>query len=257
MKNTVVEKELSALKNKRERYLKQYSQKREFAPELVQKVPDKLRGALRAAFCKAFEAVYKNGIGIIEKTYNKEDAEQQYQINRFAYELKKDKRSLRAFSRKSDVSNSVNLLISGVEGIGMGFMGCGLPDIPLSTGVILRSLFEISSNYGFDYTKPEEQLYQLLIIQGAMSYGDELKECLDSLDFYSKAVIIPTVQTLSEQIRKTAEALSEEMLFLKFVQGIPVVGVIGGVSDTVFLHRIQRFAKLNYQYRLLMQYSDK
>ena len=90
-----------------------------------------------------------------------------------------------------------------------------------------------------------------------MSYGDNLKECFDQLDAYTQAVVIPSEDAIKEQIKASASSLADEMLFLKFVQGIPIVGVIGGISDTVFLHRIQRFAKLNYQYRLLKQYFDK
>lgn len=251
MKTLVLEKELSALEKQRAKYLNQYSVKKELTPDLAAKIPIKLQSTLNSAFCQAFEVIYKKGTPLIDKTYDKKDAEQQYRINRFTYEVRQNKTSLRAFSRKSDISNSINLLISGVEGLGLGFVGCGIPDIPLLTAVILRSLYEISINYGFDYTKPEEQIYQLLIIQGAMSYGDNLKECFDQLDAYTQAVVIPSEDAIKEQIKASASSLADEMLFLKFVQGIPIVGVIGGISDTVFLHRIQRFAKLNYQYRLL------
>ncbi len=255
-KTTIVDKELSSLTKKRTEYLKRYELKKELAPELAAKVPAKLRSTLNAAFAKAFELIYKKGTPLIDKTYNKQSAEEQYQINRFAYELRQNKKSLRAFSKKSNTSNAINLLVSGVEGIGLGLIGCGIPDIPLLTAVILRSLYEISTNYGYDYTKPEEQIYQLLIIQGAMSYGDDLQKCLNQLDTYAELVIIPSEDTVKEQIKASASALADEMLFLKFVQGIPIVGVVGGISDTVFLHRIQRFAKLNYQYRLLKQYSE-
>ncbi len=255
-KITVLDKELSSLTKKRTAYLKQYVTKKEFAPELAAKVPEKLCSTLHAAFTKAFEIIYKNGTPIIDKTYNKQNAEEQYQINRFAYELRQNKKSIRAFSKQSNGSNAVNLLISGIEGIGLGLVGCGIPDIPLLTAVILRSLYETSVNYGYDYTKPEEQFYQLLIIQGAMSYGEDLQSCIGQLDAYTQVIVRPAEETIKEQIKLSASALADEMLFLKFVQGIPIVGVIGGISDTVFLHRIQRFAKLNYQYRLLKQYSE-
>ncbi len=255
-KTSAVDKELVSLSKKRIAYLKQYDTKKELAPELTAKIPVKLRTTLNAAFCKAFELIYKNGTPLIDKTYNKQSAEEQYQINQYTYDLRRNKKSLRAFSKQSNTSNTINLLISGVEGIGLGLIGCGIPDIPLLTAVILRSLYEISTNYGYDYTKPEEQIYQLLIIQGAMSYGDDLQKCLDQLDTYTESIIIPSEDTVKEQIKASASALADEMLFLKFVQGIPIIGVVGGISDTVFLHRIQRFAKLNYQYRLLKQYSE-
>lgn len=255
MRKSIIEKELSLLAKKRTAYQNQYEAKKELTPEFVAKVPEKLRTTLNATFAKTFELIYKNGTSLIDKTYNKQNAEEQYQINRFAYELRQNKKSIRAFSKQSNTSNAVNLLISCVEGIGLGLVGCGIPDIPLLTVVILRSLYEISTNYGYDYTKPEEQLYQLLIIQGAMSYGEDLQSCVEQLDSYTQAVVIPTEETLKKQIKLSASALADEMLFLKFVQGIPIVGVVGGISDTIFLHRIQRYAKLNYQYRFLMEYS--
>lgn len=256
VKPTVIDKELSSLMKKRTAYFKQYEIKKEIAPELTAKIPEKLQLNLNAAFTKAFELLYKNGTLLIEKTYNKQNAEEQHQIHRYAYELRRNKKSIRAFSKQSNTSNAINLLISGVEGISLGLVGCGIPDIPLLTAVILRSLYEISVNYGYDYTKPEEQFYQLLIIQGAMSYGEELQSCVEQLDSYAQAVVIPNEDIIREQIKLSASALADEMLFLKFVQGIPIVGVAGGISDTIFLHRIQRFAKLNYQYRLLKQYSE-
>lgn len=251
MKKKVLDKELRALEKRRAKYREQYATKKELAPELAAKVPPKLRATLNTAFVKAFELIYQKGTPLIDKTYRKRNAEQQYKINRFAYEVRQNRRSLNAFSRRSDASNAVNLLISGVEGIGLGLVGCGIPDVPLLTAVVLRSLYEISVNYGFDHTKPEEKLYQLLIIQGAMSYGEDLQTCLDQLDRYPETLPIPSKDAIKQQISASASALADEMLFLKFVQGIPIVGVIGGISDTVFLHRIQRFAKLNYQYRLL------
>ncbi len=256
MKVTIIDREFSSLTRKRKAYFKQYETKKELAPELVAKIPSKLRSTLNIAFVKAFELIYKNGTPLIDKTYNKQDAEERYQINRFSFELKKNRKSIRAFSKQSSTSNAINLMISGVEGIGLGLIGCGIPDIPLLTAVILRSLYEISTNYGYDYTKSEEQLYQLLIIQGAMSYGNDLQYCMEQLDSYADVVIIPTEDAVKKQIESSASALAEEMLFLKFVQGIPLVGVVGGISDTVFLYRIQRFAKLNYQYRLLKKYLE-
>jgi hypothetical protein len=256
LKQNALTKELNLLMKKRNAYSKRYMSKKELTPELASKIPPKLRATLNASFAKAFELIYTNGTPLIDKTYNKQNAEQQYQINQYAYELKQDKKAIRAFSRQSNTSNSINLLISGVEGIGLGLVGCGIPDIPLLTAVILRSLNEISINYGYDYSKPEEQLYQLLIIQGAMSYGDDLQRCFEQLDSYTQAFIIPSEEIIKAQIKSSASSLAEEMLFLKFVQGIPIVGVIGGISDTVFLHRIQRFAKLNYQYRLLKKLDN-
>ncbi len=253
MKKTAWQKEMEATIKKREVYLKTHIKKKEIAPELMAKIPEKLRSTLNAAFIKAFQLIFEKGTSLIEKTYAKDNAEKQYQINQYTVALKKDRKALRSFSRQSNASNAVNLLVSGVEGVSLGLLGCGIPDIPLFTSVILRNLYEISVNYGYDYLLPEEKYYQLLIIKGAMSYGEELRNCLNELDKYTEAFVVPTRDDIDFLIKSTASVLADEMLLLKFIQGIPIVGVVGGISDTVFLHRIQKFAKVNYQYRMLKQ----
>ncbi len=255
MDRIIWQKEINAVIKKRNSYLKQYKNKKEIAPELMSKVPDKLCSTLNTAFAKAFQLIFEKGTSIIEKTYNKEDAKIRHRANKIVAEELKSRKSYRLFSKEADKSNAVNLLVSGVEGISLGLLGSGIPDIPLFTAVVLRNLYEISTSYGYDYTLPEEQYYQLLIIKGAMSYGNELEACLCELDAYTETVVIPTKDEIDELIKSTASVLADEMLFLKFVQGIPIVGVVGGVSDTVFLYRIQKFAKINYQYRMLKSKS--
>ncbi|MDE7060129.1 MAG: EcsC family protein, partial [Lachnospiraceae bacterium] len=48
---------------------------------------------------------------------------------------------------------------------------------------------------------------------------------------------------------RTAEALANEMLYLKFVQGLPVVGILGGASDLVYQRKISEYAQLKYKRR--------
>ena len=59
--------------------------------------------------------------------------------------------------------------------------------------------------------------------------------------------------TLEEQIRSTARQLSEAMLYSKFLQNIPVAGVVGGVKDGVFLRRVQQYAAIKYRKRFLLR----
>ena len=55
----------------------------------------------------------------------------------------------------------------------------------------------------------------------------------------------------NEQIRRTSDALAGELLYLKFVQGLPVVGMVGGVSDMVYQKRISDYAAVKYKRRFL------
>ena len=53
------------------------------------------------------------------------------------------------------------------------------------------------------------------------------------------------------QMRLTAQALSHQLLYMKFLQGIPVAGVIGGAYDSIYLRRILDYVKIKYRKRFL------
>ena len=50
---------------------------------------------------------------------------------------------------------------------------------------------------------------------------------------------------------KTSDSIAAELLCMKFLQTIPVVGVIGGAYDVVFLNRVLKYADFKYQRRRL------
>ena len=52
-----------------------------------------------------------------------------------------------------------------------------------------------------------------------------------------------------KQMKRTADALADEMLYLKFVQGLPVVGILGGLSDVVYQNKLSEYAQLKYKRR--------
>ena len=51
----------------------------------------------------------------------------------------------------------------------------------------------------------------------------------------------------------TAQKLADELLYMKFIQGIPLIGVAGGVMDCVYLKRITDYAGLKYRRRFLIR----
>ena len=55
----------------------------------------------------------------------------------------------------------------------------------------------------------------------------------------------------ADQIKKTAGILSKELLYMKFLQGIPAVGVVGGIYDAVYMKQITAYADLKYRRRFL------
>ena len=127
MRRSSVEYELARLEKRRDEYLRNHRQKRELSPELAAKVPEKLRATLNLAFVKAFKLIFEKRTELIDKTYDKENTRIQYEVNRYAVGLKPDKKSLRAFAKQTRGSGALSLAFSGVEGVGLGLLGLGLP----------------------------------------------------------------------------------------------------------------------------------
>lgn len=252
-KKTPFEKEWENLYKKEERFLKSREEKKDsiLNQKLAEKVPDKLQDTLNAAFAKAFSLIFEKGTGIIEKTYNKDAMKIDYQIARYADEITQSSKSLHAFSKKAQGSGAKNLLLSGVSGIGLGVLGVGLPDIPLFTGMILKSIYETALHFGYEYESENERYFILLVIQGAVAYGGRLLEVNAKADRYITDQALPEGYCRAVEIRRTADMLSMELLYMKFLQSIPVVGAVGGAYDAIYMKRITEFANLKYGKRFL------
>lgn len=114
---------------------------------------------------------------------------------------------------------------------------------------MLKSIYEIALSYGFEYESQEERYFILLLIQGAVSYGDEMIAVNDKANVYIETGKLPDDYIQTEMIGQTARCLLRELLYMKFLQGIPIAGVIGGVYDVVYMNRIVEYAKLKYSRR--------
>lgn len=216
---------------------------------LEKKVPPNLQNTLNAAFAKAFYLVFEKGTGVIEKTYKKEELQKNYQINEYAAKVRGNRKSLKTFSKKASGAGNVNLLISGVSGIGLGVLGIGIPDIVLFTGLMLKSVYEIALNYGFDYQDEEEKRFILKLIQGALSYGTDLEEINSEVNFYIKNGKYYKEMDMDSCINEAAGCLSGKLLYMKFLQGIPIVGAAGGAYDAIYMKQVVKYAELKYRRR--------
>ena len=249
------EKEWTALEKKEARYLMRRREEKTSSAlqqKLEEKIPEKLEETLNTAFIKAFDLVFEKGTGLIEKTYNKDQQKTDYQVREYAAGLKESRKTVKAFGRQSQGTRMKNLMISGVEGVGLGLLGIGLPDIPLFTAVILKSVYEIALSYGFEYESEKEQWFILKMIETALKKGEELERNNSLLNAWiDQNGIGETVKGRKEQSKETAAALAEALLYMKFLQGIPVVGVAGGAVDTVYLKKITDYAELKYKRRFL------
>ena len=60
-----------------------------------------------------------------------------------------------------------------------------------------------------------------------------------------------TASLRTSLMQQASHALSSELLYMKFLQGIPIAGIIGGVYDAVYLKRIADYADMKYKRRFL------
>lgn len=228
-------------------------------------VPKTLQNTLDTAFGKAFYTVFDKGAIIIEKTYNKDEEIRRFRFNKKQMEEETfTKKAVRRFERQCKLTINRNLLISFFEGFGFGLMGMGLPDIPVMVSVLLKSIYEISISYGFSYTSEKEKLFILHIIEAALDSGKSLREknafINDMIDVYvadarngnilSKDLL--DANKVKAQIETTANALSKQLLYWKFVQSKGFIGIAGGMSDIIYLKRITDYAFLKYKRRFLL-----
>ena len=246
-----VEAEVKKLQRQEEKFLNKRLEKKEsyLNQLLAEKVPDSMQSKLDAAFAKAFKLIFNKGTGVIEKTYNKERLEEDYELREVVADVDNNRRAFKAFSRDAGKTGMKNLAISGTTGIGMGLLGVGIPDIPVFTGLVLKQIYETAINYGFEYTPDNEKYFALMLIQGSISYGEKLAEIDGAINEFIVTEHMPEDVDMDQLIEETAGCLSKELLYMKFLQGIPVAGAIGGAYDAIYMKRIAEYSELKYRRR--------
>lgn len=257
-RKTPLEREWELLLKRESAYLKKRTEKKEsfLSAKLAEKVPANLQNTLDAAFAKAFELIFRKGTGIIEKTYGEKKRRSDYRIREYSDLQKQNRKSLRAFGKAAQSAGTGNILLSGAAGVGMGLMGVGIPDIPVFTALLLKNIYEIALSFGYGHRSEREQIFILLLIEGALSCGEDCEAIDARINTLIQQRAVPEGYDCEEQIRKSAKALSRELLTMKFLQGIPLVGVVGGAFDAKVMAQIGDYAKLKYQRRLLLRKMD-
>lgn len=219
---------------------------------LESKIPAKVYTGLERAFCKGFSVVFSQGRAIIEKSYKKEEIKADHAIRDYAVHLKGGRKELRQMHKSAKQSDALNLVLTTAEGIGLGALGIGMPDIILFLSTVLKGIYETALNYGFDYGSRQEQVLILKMIEASMSTGEnwsEINRQVDTLLCGEERVI--TEAAFKAQIKNTASALAMDMLLLKFIQGLPVVGIIGGAANPVYYRKVMNYVQLKYRRRYL------
>lgn len=223
--------------------------------KVEEKIPEGLYDKLQQAFYLGFKAVFEKGNAIIEKTYDKETLALQHRVYDESFEQLNKKKGLKALNKLAGKGNLRNLGITALEGTGLGLLGIGLPDIPIFIGVVLKSVYEISVSYGYDYTRQDEQYFILKLIEAALAADEKKAACNTEVDkligFFQQNTAIGYDFDL--QMRHTADSFATDMLCIKFLQGLPIVGVVGGPANVMYCKKISDYARLKYQKRYLLQ----
>jgi len=220
--------------------IRRKKQKQSYIDSKIEKyVPEGLAGTLEAAFTKAFEIIFRDGTGIIKKTYGRGSSDND--------DIVMLRNRARAILAKDTV-------VTAAEGTGLGLAGIGLPDIPVFTAVLLRNIYQLAECYGFDYESKTEQVFILKLIETGLSYGESAEKLNDELNALMEQIDNEDYTyygLISQQIKAASEAVSKEVLYMKFIQTIPVVGAAGGISNLTCLNKVADLQSLNTEKDLL------
>ena len=243
-KRAALEKEYASVL-KKETQLKQSAMKTtapRWKTDLEKKVPEKVYRSLETAFSKAFSVVFTQGVGVIEKTYNRQNLEETHSVQDYAVQVKGGRKELKQVKRNAGRSGLTNTALTTVEGIGLGALGIGLPDIVVFVGMLLKGVYETALSYG---------------LETALTKGPDFAVKNARVDGMIEEMPQTGEDELQAQIQKTGSAFAVDMLLLKFVQGFPLVGILGGAANPVYYNKVMRYVQLKYQKRYLLAVAQR
>ena len=254
MAKTVLQKEIERLRKAERRFLKAQLNRQPTKLDhfLEEKVPPKLESTLNAAFAKAFYLIFSKGSWLISKTYSEDKLVREFTLAAVELDELGGSRQMRGFKRRAAKTGTAHTIVSAVAGLTMGIFGGMLPDIVLFNSLVLRNIYQIAMKYGYSYDTDEERKFILRIIAAAISDGDELINANKKINQLIRSNLAGDDSTVEERIDKAAMALAHALLLMKFVQNIPIIGVVGGASDFIYMERISDYAVLKYQRSFLV-----
>lgn len=221
---------------------------------MEQRVPAKVYTGLNSAFCKGFSLVFQHGRKLIELTYKKENLQQKHTVRDDGFREQGQRKNIRMLHQNARSANNLNVAVTTLEGIGLGALGIGMPDIVLFLTTVLRGVYETALHYGFDYESRFEQMLILKMMAASLSTGEEWfsrnREINDWLRLDDREI---AAEEFEKQIQQTSQVFAVDMLLLKFIQGLPVVGILGGVANPLYYSRVMRYVQLKYRRRYLLK----
>lgn len=260
IKPSPIEKELKIIVKKEEKLQKQAEKSggTSWKNVIEEKIPEKVYVGLKKAFSKGFGVVFDKGNVIIEKTYDRDIIEKDHAIMDYAIKVKGGKKELRKLKKDAKGGDAKNMALSTVEGIGLGALGIGLPDIVIFVGMLLKGIYECAMHYGVDYEKPQKRLLILKMMEAAMSKGEAWEQANaqveELLERFPEAV---TKEEVKMQTERTADVFAMDMLLVKFIQGMPIVGILGGAGNPVYYRKVLHYVELKYRKRYLLRIENE
>lgn len=223
---------------------------------LEEKVPEKVYAGLNSAFAKGFSLVFQHGRKLIEKTYKKDVIHQQHTARNEGFQTSGSRKEMKLLHKNARKANTLNITLTTVEGIGLGALGVGMPDIVLFLTTVLRGVYETALHYGFEYESRFEQMLLLKMMAASLSAGEDWfhrnKEVNDWILAGPREI---SEEDFQVQIQDTASVFAVDMLLLKFIQGLPVIGVLGGAANPLYYNKILSYTQLKYKRRYLLEYQ--
>ena len=254
MAKTLLQREIDALKRAERRFIRKQMNKEPTKLDLFleEKIPPRLEATLDKAFAKAFHLVFSKGSSLISKSFSSEKLALEFEADTAELEELGGWWQMRKFKRRATATGTAHTILSTVTGAGLGFIGGAIPDIALFLSLLLRNIYKISLKYGYAFDTEEEQKFILRVIAASVQDGDDMIRANKEINQLIKAGLDSDDCTVDERINEAAVALAHALLLMKFLQKIPVVGVIGGASDFIYMERISDYAVLKYQRRFLI-----
>lgn len=261
--NKVIEKQLRKIEKEEKKILNKQENKlvkrwlNPISDKIEDKIPQKVKSAMESAFYTGFKLVFEKGTKYIEKTYNKKEINIEHDVKNYYIDRHISKKSIKTMDESPKKSRFFNKSIATVEGAGMGLIGMGLPDIPVLISIILKTIYEISLNYGFDYENDNEKIYILNIISAAVTSGEVQEEYNKKVDELAYKIDSnkPINKNLDEEMKKTSQILFDAMMVSKFVQGFAIIGIIGSITNYKIVNKIGKYASLKYKKRYINKKS--
>lgn len=230
--------------------------KESWKESLEARVPRKVYAGLQSTFAKAFSLVFNQGRPIIEKGYDKESLLARQKVRDQAFRDQGKRRLLKQMGKAAGKANTANLVLTTAEGLALGALGIGMPDIVLFISAILRGVYETALHYGYDYIEREEQLLILKLMAAALATGEDWQQRNSEIDrILSGGEQDTSDDAFAAQLHDTASVFAVDMLLMKFVQGLPLVGIVGGAANPVYYRKVLRYVQLKYRKRWLWKIS--